>query len=696
MSVLPASWPSQHAPWYGHSGASFSALAAPVIPPLSPLDPFPSPTHGHSDFSSALAAPSPPRRSTPHPRHQSSPNAAPGPSALGGVSNVPPRNMRALDRDGLVQVLNFLSTLLASRFPNGHQIRLVIHGGAVMLLNEELAKLAALTAATDSRAKQRSTTRDIDYIARSFSSEWSARYGVHDANDRLRQCTLETALQFGLGADWMNSDADVALPMATDPISGTVYDPIHAASLQTGDTLSVYTSPNGLLKLVSVTPFWAVALKMVRYNAADREDICILLRSGTQARQLHWTPARLEIWLLGMCWAMNYAGYDPERIKEMRRRMIEVVDEVNRWDPNAVADDGRGGVVPLRQSSWPGYPYNQPPLYSFPGGDPRGSSPFISPGHSPRANTFPPAGMLSTTTPFAPPPPISPAKKKKKKKSKSKTLAPAATWSNRWTAPADSFVVEQQQWDPNQREQWDEGVWKTAAKDKKQGRLTSWIPWLKSAKSQPALRASAVKHRRRSNEDTESESESDLDSSDDDDDWLERERAKWGKTGRDSDSVQADHGHGHGGGFVPPGIQHSVASFMSNGMTPITAPAVLASGPTAAAEQRVLPGWNLPGASMSPPPPPLPPPGWTYPGASMSPPPPWSARMQSPPPWYTGGNHTQRIHSPPMGHVHSHVYPYSQPHVYPYPYPYQQHQQQAAAGMNQVSSGMNALGLFGV
>jgi hypothetical protein len=85
-----------------------------------------------------------------------------------------------------------------------------------MLLNAELARLAAATAATDARAKQRSTTRDIDYIARSFSSEWAQRYGVVDANDRLKQCIFETALQFGLGADWMNSDADVALPMATE------------------------------------------------------------------------------------------------------------------------------------------------------------------------------------------------------------------------------------------------------------------------------------------------------------------------------------------------------------------------------------------------------------------------------------------------------------------------------------------------
>lgn len=60
---------------------------------------------------------------------------------------------------------------------------------------------------------------------------------------------------------------------------------------------------------MSVTPFWTVALKMVRYNPVDREDICILLRSGTQSRQLHWTPTLLETWLLGTCWGTLLMDY---------------------------------------------------------------------------------------------------------------------------------------------------------------------------------------------------------------------------------------------------------------------------------------------------------------------------------------------------------------------------------------------------
>ncbi|KAJ7187741.1 hypothetical protein C8R46DRAFT_1052433 [Mycena filopes] len=238
MSVLPPPWPSQ--PWISQS--SFSALAAPVIPPLDPSDhsPFPSPTHAHSPFS-ALAA-SPPRHFT-HPmhtsRHQQSPVPIPGPSFAAGL---PQHNERPLDKPALLQILSHLSPPLAPfRRPGMRQIRLVVHGGAVMLLNPALAHLPT----------PRTTTRDIDYIARAFSAEWAS--SVPDANDRLRQCIFETAAHFGLGTDWMNSDADVALPMASNPTTGALYDPIHAAAL-TANGGTVYTSPNGLLKLGSSPP----------------------------------------------------------------------------------------------------------------------------------------------------------------------------------------------------------------------------------------------------------------------------------------------------------------------------------------------------------------------------------------------------------------------------------------------------------
>ena len=62
--------------------------------------------------------------------------------------------------------------------------------------------------------------------------------------------------------------------------SGKPYDPIYTAAIQPNNVHlhTVFSSPNGMLTLVSVTPFWAVALKLVRYTKWDPGDICLLLR----------------------------------------------------------------------------------------------------------------------------------------------------------------------------------------------------------------------------------------------------------------------------------------------------------------------------------------------------------------------------------------------------------------------------------
>ncbi|KAF7320632.1 hypothetical protein HMN09_00147800 [Mycena chlorophos] len=285
---------------------------------------------------------------------------------------IPAKNTRPLDKATLLSILECLSTRIAVWFGSGRPVRLLVHGGAVFVLDSELAKLAAHTAATDRFSRhQRTTTRDVDIMLRAFVAEWVA-YGVLDAGQRLKRCILETAQQFRLGADWMNSDADVALPMATDPTTGKLYDPISTASFPCADALTLFISRNGLLQLVTVTPFWAVALKMVRYNAADKADICILLRSGTLQRGIHWTPTSLEYWLLGHAWAMGYANYDPGRVAVMRRRMAEVVDEVSRWDPGAGV--GRAGWSRGVGTgyAWPAggaYAYaaaESPPVYTSP------------------------------------------------------------------------------------------------------------------------------------------------------------------------------------------------------------------------------------------------------------------------------------------------------------------------------------------
>jgi hypothetical protein len=118
------------------------------------------------------------------------------------MSSRPPstHNEVLLNRDILIMVLNDLSARLFKVF--GHPIQLLVHGGAVMILHPTLAS-----------STTRRTTRDVDFIKRSFIAEMR-KAGVYDAEARLQLCINATAAEFRLGTDWFNADADVALPMA--------------------------------------------------------------------------------------------------------------------------------------------------------------------------------------------------------------------------------------------------------------------------------------------------------------------------------------------------------------------------------------------------------------------------------------------------------------------------------------------------
>ena len=96
-------------------------------------------------------------------------------------------------------LLHDLSNRLLRCF--GRQIRLVVHGGVIMVMHPKLAC--------------RPSTRDVDYNHRSFVWEWQRR-GVYDAGERLKSCIATTAFKYNLGSDWMNACADVALPMSVE------------------------------------------------------------------------------------------------------------------------------------------------------------------------------------------------------------------------------------------------------------------------------------------------------------------------------------------------------------------------------------------------------------------------------------------------------------------------------------------------
>ncbi|KII84935.1 hypothetical protein PLICRDRAFT_57436 [Plicaturopsis crispa FD-325 SS-3] len=228
------------------------------------------------------------------------------------------QNEVPLTKELLLHVLDEFSKRILQAF--GRPIRLVVHGGAVMILHPNLKST-------------RATTRDVDFIERSFITEM-ASVGMHDAQARLQTCIALTATNFRLGADWMNSHADVALPMATDPTTNRTYDPIYHASIQANNVHlnTIYSSPG--LALIAVAPFWGVALKMVRYAKDDPEDIKEMLIHGTRMNGVQWAPHILEKWLLTNCWPMGYMNYPSEQIKTMREKITHAVTQACSTPPS--------------------------------------------------------------------------------------------------------------------------------------------------------------------------------------------------------------------------------------------------------------------------------------------------------------------------------------------------------------------------
>ncbi|EJF61913.1 hypothetical protein BD309DRAFT_871177 [Dichomitus squalens] len=223
-------------------------------------------------------------------------------------STLPEHNDVMLTPDILIGALHDLSTRLRQYFPS--TVRLVVHGGAIMVLHPMLAC--------------RGGTRDVDFIKRSFEAEWIA-LGVTDAGARLATCIKATARKFHLGADWMNSAADVALPMAFDAY-GKTYDPIYtdAVSPANMSISTLFTSPG--LVIIGVSWAWSIALKLVRYDKHDPQDIASILRLGRNQRNVKWTRSLLESWLVQECGAMGYAAYAPWQMEALRKKMRNAIE----------------------------------------------------------------------------------------------------------------------------------------------------------------------------------------------------------------------------------------------------------------------------------------------------------------------------------------------------------------------------------
>lgn len=106
---------------------------------------------------------------------------------------------------------------------------------------------------------------------------------------------------------------------------GHIYDPIYYDAKQPNNVEmnTVYSSPG--LVLISVTMFWGVALKLVRYKKEDPTDIVAMLRHGTKLNGVQWTPQIMEDWIKTLCWPMGYDSYQPQRIDELRDRIMDAV-----------------------------------------------------------------------------------------------------------------------------------------------------------------------------------------------------------------------------------------------------------------------------------------------------------------------------------------------------------------------------------
>lgn len=176
--------PHQH-PW-GAFGGGLTHLQSPPLP----------------GFSNHVPATSPPLQPAYNPTSSQPLNPTPA---------IAPRNNVDLDRSKLIAVLEYFSLVVEAAFQK-RPIRLVAHGGACMLLHPGLYSLSFQQHQLHPTLPHRTTTRDVDYIHRSFVIEMN-QLGVTNAADKLKSCIQKTAMRFGLGADWMNSDADIALPM---------------------------------------------------------------------------------------------------------------------------------------------------------------------------------------------------------------------------------------------------------------------------------------------------------------------------------------------------------------------------------------------------------------------------------------------------------------------------------------------------
>lgn len=241
-----------------------------------------------------------------------------------------------------------------------------------MLLHPGLYSVNQSTSSRSMPKSKRKTTRDVDYINREFARIWKKR-GVTDATKRLETCIVKTAEEFGLGTDWMNSDADVALPLAYNS-RAELYDPVAATSMTPTNVAmqTVYMSPNGQLTLIGISPPWALAFKFARYLKYDPEDIVAILISMAKLQSYTWTAEKLERLLFTECAPMQFERYDIGILRGKIQHAVALLGATrdtgtitNAYWPGAKdIYNATTLVVEHRSKSWPATPTEPPPAWS--------------------------------------------------------------------------------------------------------------------------------------------------------------------------------------------------------------------------------------------------------------------------------------------------------------------------------------------
>lgn len=86
---------------------------------------------------------------------------------------------------------------------------------------------------------------------------------------------------------------------------------------------TIFTAPG--LVLIGVSFSWAVALKLVRYQKHDPQDIANILRLGHRLRKVHWTRSLLESWIMSNCSPMSPSLYSPWQVEATRQKMRHAI-----------------------------------------------------------------------------------------------------------------------------------------------------------------------------------------------------------------------------------------------------------------------------------------------------------------------------------------------------------------------------------